>query len=531
MIDKPEYVKAFAKPSRTEIKHIGKGWYLYECSSKYDPKIKRSRKISGKCLGIITPNGLVETTRRLRSESSEDKRPTSIDDVLHAGGPIFFFQRTSLLRERLRRHFPDLWKIIYTAALLRTEYEPTFKRLSLHYESSFLACMFPNISFGPAETAAFLRELGKRRQAICSFMKEDLADNSVFILFDGHRLISSSKSMEFAELGYDSKRRFMPQINLMYVFRLGEENGAPVYYKQFVGSTSDVSAFSDILKESGIANNTCTVVADKGFASQEDFALLEERKLQYIIPIRRGNEYTKTLLPINHSTFEDVFTYNGRAVQAHKIEKDGFNVFVYYDAVLYADELADCIECAEKDNNCRQKKIELEQARRTKGKGRLSEEQLKELQPKNLSDVRNKNAEMGTVSIRTNQTQLNSSQVYGIYKRRQAIEQFFKTYGDTLSFEASYMRTQNTQEAWLFLNHVCAMMTMGCINSIASVDCDKQISLDDVRSSIRKITAFKIDGKWQLAPIKSKVVKLLQKLNVTVTNEELASALEVSSKL
>lgn len=93
------------------------------------------------------------------------------------------------------------------------------------------------------------------------------------------------------------------------------------------------------------------------------------------------------------------------------------------------------------------------------------------------------------------------------------------------------MRTQNTQEAWLFLNHVCAMMTMGCINSIASVDCDKQISLDDVRSSIRKITAFKIDGKWQLAPIKSKVVKLLQKLNVTITNEELASALEVSSKL
>ena len=40
-------------------------------------------------------------------------------------------------------------------------------------------------------------------------------------------------------------------------------------------------------------------------------------------------------------------------------------------------------------------------------------------------------------------------------------------------------------------------------------------------------------GFWgaYLAPIKSKVVKLLQKLNVTITNEELASALEVSSKL
>lgn len=100
------------------------------------------------------------------------------------------------------------------------EWEPTFKRLPMHFESSLLAGMFPDLSFGPAENAALLRSLGKHRQAMSDFMKEDIADKSVFILFDGHRLISSSETMEFAELGYDSKRRFMPQINLMYVFSL-----------------------------------------------------------------------------------------------------------------------------------------------------------------------------------------------------------------------------------------------------------------------------------------------------------------------
>ena len=73
---------------------------------------------------------------------------------------------------------------------------------------------------------------------MCDFMKDDIANRNVFILFDGHRLISSSKTMEFAELGYDSKRRFMPQINLMYIFSIDEASGAPVYYPSLVARSS-----------------------------------------------------------------------------------------------------------------------------------------------------------------------------------------------------------------------------------------------------------------------------------------------------
>ena len=51
MTEKPDFIRNFKKPAHTEIKHIGQQWYLYECFSKYDPEVKRSRKISGKCLG------------------------------------------------------------------------------------------------------------------------------------------------------------------------------------------------------------------------------------------------------------------------------------------------------------------------------------------------------------------------------------------------------------------------------------------------------------------------------------------------
>ena len=46
--------------------------------------------------------------------------------------------------------------------------------------------------------------------------------------------------------------------------------------------------------------------------------------------------------------------------------------------------------------------------------------------------------EMGTVSIRTNRLDLNSHQVYRTYKQRQAIEQFFRTYGAGMDFDASW---------------------------------------------------------------------------------------------
>ena len=51
------------------------------------------------------------------------------------------------------------------------------------------------------------------------------------------------------------------------------------------------------------------------------------------------------------------------------------------------------------------------------------------------------------VTFIINCTNLNCFQVYSIYKQRQAVEQFFKTYGDTMENEASYMRDNYSEEA------------------------------------------------------------------------------------
>ena len=251
MTEKPDYVLNFPRQKNTEIKKIGNNWYLYERFSKYDPAIKRSRKISGKCLGKITSDGLVATKRRLVDEKKTFP-VGQISDVVEAGAVLYFWERTASLRERLKEYFPDLWEKLYVAAVLRAIKEPRFRRLQAHYETSLLAHLIPDLSFDPLSNSSLLQTLGRRRETISRFMREDVNKRDVFILFYGHRLITSSKTMELAELGYDSKRRFKPQVNLLYVYTLGNDTSMPVYYKQFLGSTPDISAFSDVLEESGI---------------------------------------------------------------------------------------------------------------------------------------------------------------------------------------------------------------------------------------------------------------------------------------
>ena len=119
---------------------------------------------------------------------------------------------------------------------------------------------------------------------------------------------------------------------------------------------------------------------------------------------------------------------------------------------------------------------------------------------------------MGTITLKTNRTDLNAFQIYSIYKQRQAIEQFFKTYGDTMSYEASYMRNNYTEEAWLFLNHLSSIIGINTIEEIATIGESKNISYKDLTQTLVKIKAGKMDGKWVVYPVKRSVQKLCEKI-------------------
>ena len=507
--DKPAYVLEFHKPANTEIKHISGHWYLYERKNVYDPAIKRSRKKSGKCLGSITESGFIP---------GKAARERSLNDVVEVGAVNYFYQHTEELRNRLKKYFPNLWERIYTTTLIRTIYDTRFRRLRLHYEDSILSHLYPGISFSPPATSAFLKVLGRKRQAIRAFMKESVTQQDRFIIFDGHRLLSASHTMVNAELGYDSKMRYKPQINLLYMFSLGPNTGCPVYYKQYLGNTPDVTAFADIMRESGAHGEDCIVIADKGFSSREDFSLLEDSGLNYVIPLRRGNSYVSGRIPASPSEYDTAFSYHGRAIFCVTFHEDGFDIHLYLDTSLLAEEAADLTRRTEKRNETADLAKDQELKRRENGKGRLTDEELKKLEPLTIKDVFPNRREMGTITLKTNCENLNCFQVNSIYKQRQAVEQFFKTYGDTMENETSYMRDNYSEEAWLFLNHLSGMVGVDAIEHIASIGESKNISLKDLIQTLVKIKATLSDGVWSVHPVKHSVQSLCSKMDIDATS-------------
>ena len=65
------------------------------------------------------------------------------------------------------------------------------------------------------------------------------------------------------------------------------------------------------------------------------------------------------------------------------------------------------------------------------------------------------------------------------------------------------MRDQVSQEAWLFLNRLSSCIGMECLADIARFGEDKNISFEDLRQTLGRIMASKVNGQWRVSPVKS----------------------------
>ena len=66
---------------------------------------------------------------------------------------------------------------------------------------------------------------------------------------------------------------------------------------------------------------------------------------------------------------------------------------------------------------------------------------------------------------------------------------------------------------------------MECLADIARLGEDKNISFEDLRQTLGKIMASKVNDQWSIAPIKSSVKKLMDKLEFSIEDADLAAAI------
>lgn len=508
MAQKPDFVQAFVRPVGTEIKLINGHYYLYERKSVYDPATKKKRKKSGALLGTITEEGFVPKKEKVAQDQLREIQ------CVEYGACSYLRQANGTMMDELARVFPSSWKMLFTLACVKCLGEPSLKRVQSSYEGSYLSVLFPKLALSGASLTTALRELGRDREGIRSYMKNGLLDFGGYILVDGHRIISESKGLPYAQLGYDSRMRFAPQVNLLYLFGRKDGLRLPLYYKQFPGSVPDCLALPDIAGEAGIGGTSITVVADKGFGSDDDFTAITGSGMHYIIPLRRNT--AEVQIPANISLYANVFNFRQRSVFWTSTEKDGYKVVVYYDMLLAMYETNDAISRLERKNNTTASALVKEQDRRKKGKGKLTDEQIAGMQSIDVAANVQARSEMGTLIVKTDRLDLGEAQIYALYKTRQEIEQNFKCYDDTLDLDASFMQDPEAFEGWLFINHLALQMLYGILDYVAQSGLTSKYSFKDIIRTLEGIRANKINGRWHLTKFTKSTKKLCADLGIDI---------------
>ena len=482
----PSWVLAHRKKN-TEIKKIAGYYYLYEVSSKWNAEKKRAVKISGACLGKITESGFVASKRfresaQIKSSSSTvesscegSASSVSIDTpkiiIKESGASAFLEELGADFLLRLQQYFPEHWQGIWLCALFRLLYQAPFKKMDWHFKHSFLSEQYQTKALGNKRISAWLPQVGGDRENIRNFLKQFIVGEETLLIDMTHKPSFSNKN-PFAQIGYNSQRSFDPQVNLLLLF--SQDRKMPVYYRLLPGNIREIKAFKLTLKESGI--NDALLIGDKGFYSKENVEALEEAGLKYILPLRRNAkciDYTP-LEKNGKDAFEGYFKFEDRIIWYYTFEPklEGLKENKDRKAVLFLDEKLKYQE--QKDYIQR---IE------NKQEGYCLEKFLQ------------REKRMGTIVTLYN-SKISPQKNYQALKTRNNIEQAFDTYKNTLEADKSYMQSENTMEAWTFINYIALTLYYRIYKKLKDKELINKYSPKDMLEILTKKRKIKIDDRW-----------------------------------
>ena len=225
----PDWVQK-QKVKGTELRHIGKNYYLYKISHKWDKEKKQSKKITGEYLGRITEEGIIKPKNELLTNIEN----TTIKEF---GASKFISTKAQDIIQNLKDIFPGIWKEIFVFAAFRFFYASPLKNVRDHYCNSHLSDLFPDAKVSPKTLGKLLHSIGNQRNLIKDFFSKYITEGETLAVDITH-IFSRSEDVISSTLGRNSEQHYIPQINLLLLFSLDKMK--PIYYRILAGSIRDV---------------------------------------------------------------------------------------------------------------------------------------------------------------------------------------------------------------------------------------------------------------------------------------------------
>lgn len=470
------------KRKGTELRLLKGKYYLYEVSSKWDPVLKRSKKITGKLIGKITQeNGFVESEKdKLRKRELTVSKLT----VKEYGITAFINSHLNEYVALLQKHFPEYYKEIAVLAYCKLAFKCPFKNVEFHYLQSYISEQFSDLSLSPKKLSQFLKIIGGSRSNIIDFFKE-FGKNEDSIIFDGTDLVSNSKKMDITKFGKSKKGTYDSLANIMFIFSVSKQQ--PIYYRLLPGNIKDIKAFKLCLEESHIKD--AVVIADKGFHSVKNIELLKSETIKFIIPLRRNNklvDYSK-IESGGKQGFDGFFKFEKRVIWYYTIKCGDENIHVYLDDELKAQEIKDYLDRTE----------------------RLPEKF-------SISEFHQRQHRFGTISLINNIVK-SPENVFVDYKSRAQIETMIDALKNIIDADKSYMQNEQSLEAWMFINYIALHWYYRILILLKENKLNTKYSPMDLIAFLNEVKKVKINDKWYIAEITQKSNELLDDLKIHIT--------------
>jgi transposase len=287
--------------------------------------------------------------------------------------------------------------------------------------------------------------------------------------------------MEVNRVGYNAHHDYAPQLNLLYAFAC--EVKMPVYYRIIAGNVRDVTAFKLSISEAGLEN--VVVVADKGFASESNFDMLDEAGIKYVIPLKRNSSLfdTAKLETGDKSAFDGYFMFNGRPVWHYSLD----GVIVFLDSDLKINEEKKYLKNLEN-----------------------------QLEGYTMDGFIKNQYKFGTIVMKSNLSK-KPQNIYELYKERGEIEQSFDFLKNLLEQDKSYMQNEKSLETWAFINHISLVLCYKIYNLLRKKALLSKFSVAGFLSHLKYIFKVKINDSWCVSESTKKTRDLLKSLDLHIT--------------
>ena len=476
----PRWATDQRKPG-TELRLIRGRYYLYAVSSRYDPTLKRAKKITGKILGTITEeDGFVESEKRkLVQKAARGFDPSTIC-VREFGFTSFLKQYNAKILERLLQYFPQHFQLIIYMAYCRLVHYSPLKNMAFHVAKTMLS-IEDKTAYNEKDFSVALRQIGSGRQQVTDYLKSFVKAND-YVMVDMTNVFTNSEKMRYAKEGYNSEMVFESQFNLMYIY--SPELLQPVFYRLYPGNIREVKGFKTCLQESGLTD--AIIIADKGFYSAANVILLDNESLKYIIPLKRDN----TLIEYEKLDRKQLgyFKFEERYIWYLSYEKDGRKIFLFKDEKLRVQEEKDYLDRIETLPEYYQ-----------------------------LETFHQKTERFGTIALLSNVEGHDEQHIFTSYKSRNSIEVMFDGIKNVLHADRTYMQNEDALQGWMFVNHIALQWYYIIYALLKNHKQLKRYSVTDFIKHLYELKKIRINDDWIQEPQIKATETLLKNLNLHIT--------------